>query len=267
MLGKSLSSKFDLIVNGGGPAGKIAAIKAAQLGLSTACIEKSPTLGGTCLNVGCIPSKSLLANSLLFHSTSSPSSLAKRGIILPQAPTLDLSKMKQHKEQTVAGLTRGIEMLFAKNKVTRIQGTARLESPYSVSVVKDSSGGAERGPCEQFQASNIIIATGSDSQVLQGIAKVDEVDVVSLTRALCFSNPPKRLVVDGGGVIGLELGSVWARLGSQVTVLEFLPWIGGEGIDEGISKAFLKILQKQGIKFALSHRVTPNYSQGRKVQR
>ena len=238
-----MPSRFDLIVVGGGPGGYVAAIKAAQLGLSTACIEKGPTLGGTCLNIGCIPSKSLLHNSHLFHSTAH---LSKRGIILDKPPSLDLAQMQLHKTQAVTGLTRGIDMLFAQNKITRITGTARLESPNSVSC----TGG------QVFEGKNIILATGSHAFCPSAFPRPDEESIVTSTGALSFSKVPKHLVVIGAGVIGLELGSVWLRLGAQVTVVESLDSIGGEGIDKQIAKAFLRILQKQGMKFILSQKVT-----------
>ena len=186
-----MPSRFDLIVVGGGPGGYVADIKAAQLGLSTACIEKGPTLGGTCLNIGCIPSKSLLHNSHLFHSTAH---LSMRGIILQQPPSLELAQMQLHKTEAVAGLTRGIDMLFAQNKITRITGSARLESPTTLSC----TGG------QVFEGKNIILATGSHAFCPSVFPKPDEERIVTSMGALSFSTVPKHLVVIGTGVIGLE---------------------------------------------------------------
>ena len=202
------SEPYDVVVIGGGPGGYVAAIKAGQLGLRTACIEKRGSLGGTCLNVGCIPSKSLLNNSHIFHDTTH--SLKKRGIDVKDV-TLNLPTMMQAKEKAVTGLTKGVEMLLKKNKVDYIKGMASFASPTSVDVQLLDGGNT------QVEAKNIIIATGSEVTPFPGV-EIDEKQIVSSTGALSLEKVPEKMVVIGGGVIGLELGSVWSRLGAQVTV-------------------------------------------------
>ena len=235
------SFEYDVVFIGAGPGGYVGAIKAAQLGLKTACVEQRTTLGGTCLNVGCIPSKALLQNSHFYHLAKHD--FAKRGIIGGDV-RLDLSTMMKAKEQSVKALTSGVEFLFKKNKVTHLRGHGRITGPNTVQI----EGG------EKVGAKNIVIATGSEWTELSGI-RVDERTIVSSTGVLELKEVPKRMVVIGGGIIGLELGSVWSRLGSEVTVVEFMPSIGA-GMDGAISSAFAKILQRQGIKFKLGTKVT-----------
>lgn len=237
------AQEWDLVVIGSGPGGYVAAIRAAQLGLKVACVEKRTTLGGTCLNVGCIPSKALLHNSHLFHL--SQHDMAKRGIEIGSL-SLNLKTFMSYKDKSVAQLTKGIEFLFRKNKVDHFQGTGKITGPNQVTVIGSSE--------TVLNAKNILIATGSESTPFPGI-QVDEKTIVSSTGALSLSSIPKKLLVVGGGVIGLELGSVWSRLGSEVTVVEYLDNIGGMGIDMGIASAYQKILAKQGIKFRLGTKV------------
>ena len=239
-----MSDSFDLVVIGGGPGGYNCAIRAGQLGLSVACVEKRATLGGTCLNVGCIPSKALLHASELFAEASN--GMAKFGIVADKVK-LDLPQMMAHKDDTVHALTQGIEYLFKKNKVTHIFGTGRISGPNSVEV------GSESGP-RTLSAKNIVIATGSEVMPLPGV-DIDEERIVSSTGALALPKVPKHMVVVGGGVIGLELGSVWKRLGAEVTVVEFLDGIL-PGMDGEVRKTFQRILKKQGFQFKLSHKVT-----------
>lgn len=253
----SIQQQFDLAVVGSGPGGYVAAIRAGQLGLRVACIEMEKTLGGTCLNVGCIPSKSLLHNSHLYHQAKHD--LKERGIVTGQV-SLDLPVMLRHKEQAVDSLTKGIEMLFRKNKVTRFIGRGRIENPHEILVSpinKEQTQSTDKtvpNETKRIQAEHIIVATGSKPIGLRGV-EIDECQIVTSTGALSFSQVPQRLVVVGGGIIGLELGTVWNRLGSQVTVIESLKFIGGSAIDRGISASFLKILQKQGMKFMLGTKV------------
>lgn len=240
------SEPYDVVVIGGGPGGYVAAIKAGQLGLRTACIEKRGSLGGTCLNVGCIPSKSLLNNSHIFHDTTH--SLKKRGIDVKDV-TLNLPTMMQAKEKAVTGLTKGVEMLLKKNKVDYIKGMASFASPTSVDVQLLDGGNT------QVEAKNIIIATGSEVTPFPGV-EIDEKQIVSSTGALSLEKVPDKMVVIGGGVIGLELGSVWSRLGAQVTVIEFQDSIGGPGADAELVKQFKKVLEKQGLKFEMGTKVS-----------
>jgi len=243
----SAANEADLVVIGSGPGGYVAAIKASQLGMKTVSIEKNATLGGTCLNVGCIPSKALLNNSHYYHMAHS-GDLAARGVIVGDVK-LDLDKLMAAKATSVKQLTGGIAMLFQKNKIKLITGHGTITGPNQVTAKKSD------GSTEVVTTKNILIATGSEVTPFPGI-KIDEDTIVSSTGALSLKKVPKRLVVIGAGVIGLELGSVWKRLGSEVTAVEFLSSIGGVGIDGEVSKAFQKILAKQGIKFKLGTKVT-----------
>ncbi|CAL1697523.1 unnamed protein product [Somion occarium] len=239
------SEPYDTVIIG--PGGYVAAIKAAQKGLKTACIEKRGALGGTCLNVGCIPSKAMLHNSHLYHQTKTD--LQRRGIEVSDV-SLNISQMLKAKEDAVTSLTKGIEVLFKQNKVDYIKGTASFLSPTRLSVQLNEGGEAE------VEAKNIIIATGSDVTPFPGGAiEIDEEQIVSSTGALSLPQVPEKMVVIGGGVIGLELGSVWSRLGAQVTVVEFLGAIGGAGLDEEMAKQFQRSLAKQGLKFLLNTKV------------
>tara|TARA_B100000029_G_scaffold500346_1_gene571965 strand:- start:1473 stop:2879 length:1407 start_codon:yes stop_codon:yes gene_type:complete len=240
-----MNNNFDVIVIGSGPGGYVCAIRSAQLGLKTACVEVEKTLGGTCLNVGCIPSKSLLNSSEMYHKAQKE--FEKLGIETSEIK-LNLSKMMNNKKKSVLTLTKGIEFLFKKNKVTHLKGKGLIESKDTVTVI-DSL-----GKKNQYKAKNIVIGTGSVSVSLPGI-KIDEKNIVSSTGAISFEKVPKDLVVIGGGYIGLELSSVWKRLGSNVTVIEFLDHII-PGMDKDISSEFQKILSKQGINFRLNSKVT-----------
>jgi dihydrolipoamide dehydrogenase len=216
---------YDVIVIGGGPGGYVAAIKAAQLGYKTACVEKRGALGGTCLNVGCIPSKAMLNNSHIYHQTLHDT--AKRGIDVGDVK-LNLPNMLKAKENSVNALTSGIESyLFKKNKVDYIKGTAKFASATQLNVALNEGGET------QIEGKNIIIATGSEVTPFPGI-EIDETQIVSSTGALELKEVPKKMVVIGGGVIGLELGSVWSRLGAEVTVVEFMGSIGA-GMDAEIA--------------------------------
>ena len=239
-----MENNFDLIVIGGGPGGYVCAIRAAQLGLKTACIESRGTLGGTCLNVGCIPSKSLLNLSDSFHKAQKD--FNSQGIEFTGLK-LNLEKMMSSKNKSVQVLTKGIEFLFKKNNVTYIKGKGVLFSENDVVVYE-----GERKT--SYKAKNIVIATGSAPTSLPGI-DIDEKNIVSSTGALSFTEVPKELVVIGGGYIGLEMGSIWSRLGSNVTVIEYLDFIT-PGMDREVSSEFQKILTKQGIKFKLNNKVS-----------
>ncbi|NCU74963.1 MAG: dihydrolipoyl dehydrogenase [Candidatus Fonsibacter ubiquis] len=236
--------EFDFLVIGGGPGGYVGAIRAAQLGLKTACIESRGTLGGTCLNVGCIPSKALLHSSHLYKKAKTE--FKNIGININE-PSLDLSKMMGHKAKGVEGLTKGIEFLFKKNKVTYIKGFGAFKDKNTISVTDDANNKKD------YKFKNAIIATGSVPVSLPNI-EIDEKIVVSSTGALNLNSVPKKLVVIGAGYIGLEMGSVWLRLGSEVQVVEYLDYIT-PGMDREVSDAFLKILQKQGMQFNLSTKV------------
>ncbi|QRW26462.1 dihydrolipoamide dehydrogenase [Rhizoctonia solani] len=225
MMASEAKEEYDAVVIGGGPGGYVAAIKAAQLGLKTACIEKRGTLGGTCLNVGCIPSKAMLNNSHKYHDTLHD--LKSRGIEV-EGVQLNLSQMLKAKDTAVTGLTKGIEGLFKKNKVTYIKGSGSFASPTEIEVALNEGGSTT------VSAKNVIIATGSEVTPFPGL-DIDEKSVVSSTGALDLQQVPKKMIVIGGGVIGLEMGSVWSRLGAEVTVVEFLGGIGGVGIDEEIA--------------------------------
>ena len=240
-----MNNNFDVIVIGSGPGGYVCAIRCAQLGLKTACIEEKKSLGGTCLNLGCIPSKSLLNASEMFHKAQKE--FKNLGIETSDL-RLNLSKMMANKNKTVITLTKGIEFLFKKNKIFHLKGKALISNKNTVEVVSESNSK------ETYKAKNIIIATGSAPTSLPGI-EFDEKVIVSSTGALAFDKPPKELIVIGGGYIGLELSSVWKRLGSNVTVIEYLDHII-PGMDRDISAEFLKILIKQGINFKLDSKVT-----------
>jgi dihydrolipoamide dehydrogenase len=241
-----MSESFDLVVIGTGPGGYVAAIRAAQLGMKVAVVEKRATFGGTCLNVGCIPSKALLQSSHLFEQAGHD--LGVHGIVLGP-PKLDFAQLMKRKGEVVDATTRGVAFLFRKNKITSFQGTGRIEKAGSVVVLGDD--GVVK---DTLAAKNILIASGSEVTPLPGVA-VDEKKIVSSTGALELAEVPKHLVVVGAGIIGLELGSVWRRLGSEVTVVEFLDRIT-PGVDDEITKQFQRSLTKQGLKFKLSSKVT-----------
>lgn len=234
-----MANAYDVIVIGGGPGGYVCAIRAAQLGMKVACVEKRGSLGGTCLNVGCIPSKALLESSEKFDDASHH--FKQHGIDV--SPKLNLKQMLANKDEIVKGLTQGIEMLFKKNKVDYIKGHGLISGANEVSVGKD-----------KYTAKNIVIATGSDVMPLAGVA-IDEKQIVSSTGALELKSVPKDMIVIGGGYIGLEMGSVWRRLGAKVTVVEYLDRIT-PGMDAEVAKAFQKTLEKQGIEFKLGRKVT-----------
>ena len=238
------TSKYDTVVIGGGPGGYVAAIAAAQLGQSVACVENRGTLGGTCLNVGCIPSKTLLHWSERYDEAANH--FAAHGIKTGKL-SLDLKTMMGEKDKVVGTFTKGIEGLFKKNKVAYLRGTGRLDPKNGVSVAFADGG------VEDIEAGQIIIATGSVAAGLPGI-DIDEKRIVSSTGALALGKVPKHMVVVGGGYIGLELGSVWRRLGSEVTVVEFLDRIVPT-MDTEIAKAYHKLLARQGFKFKLSTKV------------
>ena len=238
-----MSEKFEAAVIGGGPAGYVCAIRLAQLGIKTACIESRDTLGGTCLNVGCIPSKNLLNFSENFHKAKHFSNL---GIEVGNVK-LNLEKMMKNKNKAVTILTKGIEFLFKKNKVTYYKGTASFKSSNQILIVDNKKKEIT------IESNNTIISTGSEPVCLPGV-KFDEKIIVSSTGALSLSAVPKKMVVVGGGYIGLEMGSVWSRLGAEVHVIEFLDHIT-PGMDKEVSQEFMKILQKQGINFYLQTKV------------
>ncbi|KAI5806276.1 hypothetical protein EDC01DRAFT_142324 [Geopyxis carbonaria] len=242
----SETPEHDVVVIGGGPGGYVAAIKAAQEGLKTACIEKRGALGGTCLNVGCIPSKSLLNNSHIYHQILHD--VKNRGIDV-EGVKLNLTQMMKAKETSVSGLTKGIEYLFKKNGVDYVKGTGTLtgENEIKVNLVE--------GGEQTLRAKNIILATGSEATPFPGL-QIDEQRVVTSTGAIALQEVPKKMVVIGGGIIGLEMGSVWSRLGAEVTVVEYLGAIGGPGMDSDMAKSMQKILSKQGMKFKLNTKVT-----------
>merc|ERR1739844_21707 len=248
----------DLVVIGSGPGGYVGAIKAAQLGMKTICIEKNATCGGTCLNVGCIPSKSLLHNSHYYHMAHS-GDMAKRGIITGEVK-LDLEKLMGEKEKSVKSLTGGIKMLFKNNKVTHVEGHGKITGQNEVSVLaKDGS------VSDVINTKNIMIATGSEVTPFPGI-EMDEERIVSSTGALSLKEVPEKMILIGAGVIGVELGSVWSRLGTEVTAVEFLGHVGGMGIDMEVSKQFQRLCVKQGLKFKLNTKVTAAKREGEKVK-
>ena len=240
-----MNNNFDVIIIGSGPGGYVCAIRSAQLGLKTACVEMNSTLGGVCLNEGCIPSKSLLHSSELYHKAQKE--FDNLGIEFSKI-NLNLSKMMANKDSTIKTLTKGIEFLFKKNKVTHLKGRGSISTGNIVTITGESK------KKESYKAKTIVIATGSQPTSLPGV-KIDENIIVSSTGALSFKKVPKKLIVIGGGYIGLELSSVWKRLGSNVTVVEYLDHIL-PGMDNDVSIEFLKILNKQGINFKLNSKVT-----------
>ena len=235
-----MPDSFDLIVIGSGPGGYVCAIRAAQLGLKVACVEKRATLGGTCLNIGCIPSKALLQSSEHFEEANHK--LAVHGVVI-DGVRLDLARMQARKGEVVASNVKGVEFLFRKNKITWLKGAGKIVTPGQVEVAG-----------ETYATKNIVIATGSDSTPLGGV-DVDEKRIVTSTGALELDRVPGHLVVIGGGVIGLELGSVWHRLGAQVTVIEYLDRLV-PGMDAEIARQTERVLGKQGLKFRLKSKVT-----------
>ena len=237
-----MSEKFDVTVIGGGPGGYVCAIRLSQLGLKTACIESRGSLGGTCLNIGCIPSKSLLNLSEKFHSAKN---FEKIGIETGEIK-LNLDKMMKNKDKAVTVLTKGVEFLFKKNKVTYFKGKGSFENENSIKI--EGSEGTKI-----IQTDKTIISTGSEPVSLPGV-DFDEERILSSTGALSIPKLPNKMIVVGGGYIGLEMGSVWSRLGTEVTVVEFLDHIT-PGMDRDISNEFMKILKKQGIKFNLNTKV------------
>ncbi len=235
-----MAESYDVIVIGGGPGGYVCAIRAAQLGLRTACVERRATLGGTCLNIGCIPSKALLQSSENFEEAGHE--FADHGVMI-EGVKLDLARMMARKDSVVSANVKGVEFLFKKNKIDWLKGSGRIAGPGLVEV--DGT---------QYAAKHIVIATGSESITLHGV-ELDETAIVSSTGALELDHVPGHLVVIGGGYIGLELGSVWKRLGAEVTVIEYLDRLV-PGMDAEIAKTFERVLGKQGIKFRLSTKVT-----------
>jgi dihydrolipoamide dehydrogenase len=249
-----MENNFDLVVIGGGPGGYVCAIRAAQLGLKTACIESRGALGGTCLNVGCIPSKSLLNLSENFHKAKKD--FNHQGIEI-EGIKLNIGKMMSNKNKSIQVLTKGVEFLFKKNKITYFKGKGALFSQNDI-VVYES-----KNKRTNIKSKNIVIATGSTVASLPGI-EINEKNIVSSTGALSFDKVPDKLAVIGGGYIGLEMGSVWSRLGSDVTVIEYLDFIT-PGMDREISNEFQKILSKQGIKFKMGSKVESVKDQGKSV--
>lgn len=247
---------FDVIFIGGGPAGYTGAIRAGQLGLNVACVEFRGSLGGTCLNVGCIPSKALLQSSEFFHHAQHKS--AEHGIKY-QKVEFDVAQMMKRKDGIVSSLTKGIEGLFKKNKVTYIKGKGTFVNANTVKV-QTADGGVEEHTAKSF-----VISTGSTPIELKALAPFDGKDIVSSTEALCFEKVPEHLVVIGAGVIGLEMGSVWLRLGSKVTVIEALDRVLPP-MDGAVSAEMKKILEKQGMEFMLSTKLTKAEKAGKKVK-
>jgi dihydrolipoamide dehydrogenase len=236
---------YDLIVIGSGPGGYFCAIRAAQLGLKTAVVEKNATFGGTCLNVGCIPSKALLHASELYEEAGA--SFAQMGIKVGK-PAVELPALLKYKDQNVEANVNGVAFLFKKNKIETFRGAARIVAPGQIEVKGDD------GKAQMLETKTVVIATGSDVARLNGI-DIDEKRIVSSTGALELPKVPQKLLVVGAGIIGLELGSVWRRLGAQVTIVEFIDHIL-PGIDGEVARQFHRMLQKQGIAFKLSSKVT-----------
>ena len=249
-----MESDFDLVVIGGGPGGYVCAIRAAQLGLKVACVESRGALGGTCLNVGCIPSKSLLNLSENFHKAKKD--FNQQGIEI-EGIKLNIEKMMLNKNKSIQVLTKGVEFLFKKNKVTYFKGKGVLFSKNDVVVYESDN------KRKNINTKNVVIATGSEVMPLPGVI-IDEKNIVSSTGALSFNKVPKSLAIIGGGYIGLEMGSVWSRLGSEVIVLEYLDYIT-PGMDREISNEFQKILSKQGIKFKMGSKVEAIKNKGNSV--
>mmetsp|Transcript_25181 Transcript_25181/g.37049 ORF Transcript_25181/g.37049 Transcript_25181/m.37049 type:complete len:497 (-) Transcript_25181:64-1554(-) len=250
--------EYDVCVIGGGPGGYVAAIKAGQLGLKTVCVEGRGSLGGTCLNVGCIPSKSLLHSSHLYEEATHK--FADHGIIVDNV-SVDFEKMMDAKSKSVDGLTKGIEGLFKKNKVDYVQGWGKIAGPNGVDVSLNDGG------AQSIQAKNIIVATGSVVAELPPVPVDNEKQlIVDSTGALSLKKVPEKMVVIGGGVIGLELGSVYRRLGAEVHVVEFMPEICGGVVDKEINKAFHRTLKKQGMKFHLGKKVVASEVTGDQVK-
>jgi dihydrolipoamide dehydrogenase len=235
---------YDVIVLGAGPAGYVCAIRAAQLGMKVAIVDKRKNAGGTCVNIGCIPSKALLYASEMFAEAAH--GLAPLGVIVG-APKLDLAAMMKHKDDTVEANVKGLAFLFKKNKIDPYVGTARIVAPGKVDVA------GQDGKTTNLEAKAIVIATGSDVARLPGV-EIDEKVIVSSTGALSLGKPPAKLLVVGAGIIGLELGSVWARLGAKTTVVEFLDRIL-PGMDGEVARQFQRLLEKQGFSFHLGHKV------------
>lgn len=251
----SEAEEKDLVIVGGGVAGYVAAIRAGQAGMKVTCIEKRGALGGTCLNVGCIPSKSLLNNSHMYHSIQHDTK--HRGIEVGDVK-LNLGAMMKAKDTSVSGLTKGIEFLFKKNNVEYIKGTGAFQDEHTIAV------NLVEGGETTVRGKNILIATGSEATPFPGLT-IDEKKVITSTGAIALQEVPKKMIVIGGGIIGLEMGSVWSRLGSEVTVVEFLGQIGGPGMDAEVSKATQKLLTKQGMKFKLNTKVTAGDAEGQGV--
>ncbi|CZS73986.1 hypothetical protein SNK03_009488 [Fusarium graminearum] len=252
----SAAEEKDLVVIGGGVAGYVAAIKAGQEGMKVTCIEKRGSLGGTCLNVGCIPSKSLLNNSHLYHQILHDTK--HRGIEVSDVK-LNLANFMKAKETSVSGLTKGIEYLFKKNGVEYIKGAGSFVNEHEVKV--DLNEGGETS----VRGKNILIATGSEATPFPGL-EIDEKRVITSTGAIALEKVPETMTVIGGGIIGLEMASVWSRLGSKVTIVEFLGQIGGPGMDSEIAKNTQKILKKQGLEFKLNTKVVSGDKSGDKVK-
>jgi dihydrolipoamide dehydrogenase len=246
---------YDLVVIGTGPGGYVCAVRAAQLGMKVAVVEKNPTLGGTCLNVGCMPSKALLHASEMFEEAAH--SFAKMGVSV-SAPKLDLPSMMNFKQQGIDGNVKGVEFLMKKNKIDVLMGKGKILGAGKVEVT-----GAD-GKAQVVETKSIVIATGSDIARLKGI-DIDEKRIVSSTGALSLEKVPGKLLIVGAGVIGLELGSVWHRLGSEVTVVEFLDRIL-PGMDGEVAKQFQRILEKQGFKFKLGAKVTAVDTSGKTLK-
>ncbi len=245
---------YDVAIIGAGPGGYVAAIRAAQLGFKTVCIEKYATLGGTCLNVGCIPSKTLLhSTELLIHLKKEAK---EQDIVWPEL-SLDFSKLMERKERVVKGLVEGIAGLFSRHQITTLQGTAEFIDSHHLRIAKND------GSFEEIEASYIVIATGSKPVALPDVP-FHERQIVSSTGVLSLKKVPERFVVIGGGIIGVELASVYSRLGSKVTVIEMLDHICS-GIDQAVSKQLLQLLKKQGIEFMLSSRVVTTVVQPNEV--